>query len=247
MNTVKTANLAASYFTFSIFTELFDVCEILHGDFGSVHNSLVSRTIETRSEVLVTDLSAREAASSRDSLCRAMYGRLFTWLVNRINEAIKMRTPRKHKTVSILDLFGFESTDANGFEQLVVNYANEKLHQVLTAWTLAAEQEDYRQEGIEWNDVDFADNAAVCSLIERNNHGLLSSLDEVSLKKPGVSAHQLSSVMAQELYLGASSDGESTGPTSAEIYLERVGALFKQNPHIEIRGRSPESEMNQFK
>ena len=51
-----------------------------------------------------------------------------------------MKTPRKHNVIGVLDLYGFEISQCNGFEQFVINYANEKLHQLITCWTLAAEQ-----------------------------------------------------------------------------------------------------------
>ena len=86
------------FFKWRVFSELYDASEILEGDVQQLHNSLTCRTIpaatSTRngSDILVTDLSAVEAAASRDALCRAVYGRLFAWIVNRTNEAIKVRS-----------------------------------------------------------------------------------------------------------------------------------------------------------
>ena len=53
---------------------------------------------------------------------------------------LQIKTPRKHNVIGVLDLYGFEISQCNGFEQFVINYANEKLHQLITCWTLAAEQ-----------------------------------------------------------------------------------------------------------
>ena len=75
-----------------ISAELYDVCELLHGEFGSMASGLTSRSIEAKSDFLVTDLNASEASVSRDGLLKALYGRLFTWIVSRINEAIKVHS-----------------------------------------------------------------------------------------------------------------------------------------------------------
>ena len=74
------------------FPELYDVCEILKGEFPSMQAGLTTRSLETaaRSDYLVTDLSLGEAAVARDALCRPFYSRLFTWLVARINDAVKV-------------------------------------------------------------------------------------------------------------------------------------------------------------
>ncbi len=91
MTTVKNRNISISSFNFDfIHSELYDVCELLHGDFESLKAGLISRTIDIRHDVLVTDLNSREATTSRDALCRAIYGRFFTWLVNRINDVLKV-------------------------------------------------------------------------------------------------------------------------------------------------------------
>lgn len=106
----------------------------------------------------MTDLSAADASRVRDILCRTLYSRLFTWLIYKINEVIKAKTLGKRKVIGVLDLYGFEAFEYNGFEQLMVNYCNEKLHQFITAVTLKDEQEEMIKEGLEWTKVEFFNN-----------------------------------------------------------------------------------------
>ena len=73
---------------------------------------------------------------------------------------MQVKAPRKQKTLGILDLYGYEKPDQvpGGFEQLVINFANEKLQQVMTDWTLGSEQEEYVSEAIEWTHIDYPNN-----------------------------------------------------------------------------------------
>jgi myosin heavy subunit len=73
----------------------------------------------------------------------------------------------KRKVLGILDVYGFEMFERNGFEQFIINFCNEKLHQVVMETTLKEEQEEYVREGIEWTPIEFFNNAVICELIEK--------------------------------------------------------------------------------
>ena len=235
------------------------MCDNLDSDFEILHNALVTRTIEgpRNSEYLVTDLSAQEAANGRDSLCRALYSRLFTWVVHRTNESIKVKTPQRYKSLGILDLYGFEACLQNGFEQLVINYANEKLAAVTTEWGLGREQAEYASEGVEWTHVDHFANNAICELFDKNNFGLISLLDEVTLKR---SAELLASgSVCPNLDLSSSIDaGDSDStvsnstvcspsallsaasrpPSSGALFIRRLTEVYgDRHPHLEVLKR----------
>lgn len=83
--------------------------------------------------------------------------------------------------VGILDIYGFEVFEQNGFEQFCINYVNEKLQQIFIELTLKAEQEDYRKEGIQWTDIQYFNNKVVCDLIESktNPPGIISICDDI--------------------------------------------------------------------
>lgn len=136
-------------------------------------------------------LTAVDSEKNRDTLAKELYRQLFDWLVSRINEAMTLtastNTPsilsntrkvtNKNLTIGILDIYGFEIFDTNGFEQFCINYVNEKLQQYFIDHTIRAEQEEYHAEGISWGDIDFFNNATVLDLIEGRT-GLLAILDE---------------------------------------------------------------------
>merc|ERR1712127_163489 len=97
-----------------------------------------------------------------------IYSRIFDFLVERINLAMKVdsKDARNLLTLGILDIYGFEIFQNNGFEQFCINYVNEKLQQIFIELTLKAEQEEYRKEGIQWQEIQFVNNIGLCRLIE---------------------------------------------------------------------------------
>ncbi|XP_066963013.1 unconventional myosin-Ia-like [Macrobrachium rosenbergii] len=165
--------------------ELHEVCELLSCDVSTLAGALQTRTVETRGETVVAELSAMEATRTRDALCRALFNRLVTWVVSRINEAIRVKTMGRRRVLGILDIFGFEILETNSFEQLIINFCNEKLHQVLTEITLKETQEDYLREGLDWTPIDIPMNNAVVDLLEQRQTGVLAVIEEVSLRVGG--------------------------------------------------------------
>lgn len=113
-----------------------------------LERALCSRTMETAKEKVVTALNVIQAQYARDALAKNIYSRLFSWIVNRINESIKVDTGEKKKVMGVLDIYGFEILEDNSFEQFVINYCNEKLQQVFTEITLKEEQEEYQREDL---------------------------------------------------------------------------------------------------
>ena len=90
---------------------------------------------------------------------QAIYDRLFSWIVKKINSAIDpVHSGKKHvgnKVIGVLDIYGFEIFDENSFEQLCINYCNEKLQQLFIELVLKSEQEEYKRENIQWTQVNF--------------------------------------------------------------------------------------------
>ncbi|KAL4646746.1 unconventional myosin-Ie-like [Arapaima gigas] len=146
-------------------------------------NKLTSRIMDSKwggkSESISVTLNTEQACFSRDALSKALYSRLFDYLVDCINKA--MQKDHEEFNIGVLDIYGFEIFQKNGFEQFCINFVNEKLQQIFIQLTLKAEQEEYVQEGIKWTPIEYFNNKVVCDLIESkvNPPGIMSILDDV--------------------------------------------------------------------
>uniref|UniRef100_A0A665X0M6 Unconventional myosin-Ic-like n=1 Tax=Echeneis naucrates TaxID=173247 RepID=A0A665X0M6_ECHNA len=132
-------------------------------------------------EVMISPLNFEQAMSARDALAKAVYGRTFNWLVEKINQSLALKSS---SVIGLLDIYGFEVLQHNSFEQFCINYCNEKLQQLFIELTLRSEQEEYETEGIAWETVQYFDNKIICDLIEEKHKGIISILDEECLR-PG--------------------------------------------------------------
>ncbi|XP_067859326.1 myosin-11-like isoform X3 [Heptranchias perlo] len=143
--------------------------------------AILSPRIKVGRDYVQKAQTKEQADFAVEALAKAMYERLFRWLLIRINKALD-RTKRQGATfLGILDIAGFEIFQDNSFEQLCINYTNEKLQQLFNHTMFILEQEEYQREGIEWNFIDFGLDLQPCiELIERvtNPPGILALLDE---------------------------------------------------------------------
>ena len=135
--------------------------------------ALVNRSIIVRGEKSVIPLTPEDARAAKDALAKDIYGRLFDWLVQRVNLSIDIgNTTANNKGgtpinfIGVLDIFGFEIFEVNSFEQLCINFANEKLQQHFNRHTFKEEESVYISEEVEYTKVKFIDNQPVLDLIE---------------------------------------------------------------------------------
>ncbi|XP_029286156.1 unconventional myosin-If [Cottoperca gobio] len=148
-------------------------------DPSRLQDKLISRKWDGKGESIKVTLNQEQATYTRDALAKALYARLFDYLVEAINKAIQK--PHEEFSIGVLDIYGFEIFQRNGFEQFCINFVNEKLQQIFIELTLKAEQEEYVQEGIKWTPIEYFNNKIVCDLIENkvNPPGVMSVLDDV--------------------------------------------------------------------
>jgi myosin-1 len=131
-------------------------------------------------EVIESPANPSQAMATRDALAKAVYNNLFDWIVERVNISLKARGATAN-SIGILDIYGFEIFEKNSFEQLCINYVNEKLQQIFIQLTLKTEQEEYAREQIKWTPIEYFDNKIVCDLIESTRPpGIFSALKDAT-------------------------------------------------------------------
>ncbi|KAF4002399.1 Myosin head (motor domain) family protein [Saccharomyces cerevisiae] len=191
------------------------VAYLLQIDSQLLIKSLVERIMETnhgmkRGSVYHVPLNIVQADAVRDALAKAIYNNLFDWIVSRVNKSLQA-FPGAEKSIGILDIYGFEIFEHNSFEQICINYVNEKLQQIFIQLTLKSEQETYEREKIQWTPIKYFDNKVVCDLIEAR-------------RPPGIFAAMNDSV--------ATAHADSNAADQA--FAQRLN-LFTTNPHFDLR------------
>ncbi|XP_043921948.1 unconventional myosin-Id-like [Protopterus annectens] len=152
-----------------------------------VSKALLFRTVASGGkEVFEKGHTEKEANYGRDAFAKAIYERLFCWIVAQINNIIEVKDydpwlHGKNIVIGVLDIYGFEIFEKNSFEQFCINYCNEKLQQLFIALILQQEQEEYQREDIEWHQVEYFNNQIIVDLVEQSHKGIFSILDEACL------------------------------------------------------------------
>lgn len=170
--------------------ELSDLCELMCIPTGTLEAALTQRTMKTRNETYKVPLNPEKAKEATESFAKEIYGRAFLWLVRAINDATAAELNYKSGTMSefgiigLLDIFGFESFVKNRYEQLCINYCNEKLQSKFTEDIFRSVQEEYEREGIPLDEITYDDNSDVLKLIESKT-GLLAMLNEECVRPKG--------------------------------------------------------------
>eukprot|EP01031_Cornospumella_fuschlensis_P031847 gene31847-38508_t len=138
---------------------------------------LTNRHIGTRSIILVS-YTQQQAQDARDAMVKRVYAELFQFLVDQINVQLSSSGLQRHKFIGVLDIFGFESFAVNSFEQLCINFCNEKLQFHFNEHIFKMEQALYAEEGIHIPGTAFVDNQPTLDLLEAKVTGIFSMCDE---------------------------------------------------------------------
>ncbi|KAK7801385.1 hypothetical protein U0070_001172 [Myodes glareolus] len=157
------------------------VCHLVGINVTDFTRAILTPRIKVGRDVVQKAQTKEQADFAIEALAKATYERLFRWILSRVNKALDKTHRQGASFLGILDIAGFEIFEVNSFEQLCINYTNEKLQQLFNHTMFILEQEEYQREGIEWNFIDFGLDLQPCiELIERPNNppGVLALLDE---------------------------------------------------------------------
>uniref|UniRef100_A0A8C7U5C4 Myosin 1D n=1 Tax=Oncorhynchus mykiss TaxID=8022 RepID=A0A8C7U5C4_ONCMY len=190
----------------------------------NVEKALLYRTVATGRDVIDKQHTAQEASYGRDALAKAMYERMFCWIVGRINDVIEVKNydakvHGKNTVIGVLDIYGFEIFQNNSFEQFCINYCNEKLQQLFIQLVLRQEQEEYQREGIPWKHIDFFNNQIIVDLVELQHKGIFSVLDEACM---------------------------NVGKVTDKVFLQGLNSKLANHAHYTSRKLSPTDKSLEF-
>uniref|UniRef100_A0A8C6PSS7 Myosin IG n=2 Tax=Nothobranchius furzeri TaxID=105023 RepID=A0A8C6PSS7_NOTFU len=201
------------------------ISELTATDPDSVSKSLLFRTVATGGgEVIEKGHTEQDACFGRNAFAKALYERLFGWIVSRINGIIEVKDYNpvlhgKNTVIGVLDIYGFEIFDSNSFEQFCINYCNEKLQQLFIELILQQEQDEYQREGITWQHIDYFNNQIIVGLVEQQHKGIISILDEACL---------------------------TVGNVTDTVCLESMNTKLAQHPHYTSRKFNPSDKSMDF-
>uniref|UniRef100_A0A3P9LF06 Si:ch73-194h10.2 n=1 Tax=Oryzias latipes TaxID=8090 RepID=A0A3P9LF06_ORYLA len=156
--------------------------QLLEVDPKALETSLTQRSVSTIKETVSKFLTRAQAVDGRDAFVKALYGKLFIWVVNKINSAV-YKTAEEDKdlqqSIGLLDIFGFENFTKN-FEQLCINFANEQLQQFFVKHVFKLEQDEYSRENIVWKHIEYQDNQKTLDVLASKTMNMLALIDEES-------------------------------------------------------------------
>merc|ERR1711963_285015 len=150
-------------------------------NFNLFYGNFIRPKIKVGTEWVFKAQNANQCLNAVAALARSMYNRLFMWLVDLCNRTLIDPSMKKVNFIGVLDIAGFEIFDFNTFEQICINFCNEKLQQFFNHHMFVLELEEYVREGIEWEMVDFGmDLEGTIQLMEKPM-GLLAILEEETM------------------------------------------------------------------
>uniref|UniRef100_A0A3P8V2F2 Myosin-16-like n=1 Tax=Cynoglossus semilaevis TaxID=244447 RepID=A0A3P8V2F2_CYNSE len=159
-------------------TEVADkVAHLMAINSGELQKGITRPRVKVGNEFVTKGQNQDQCVYSIGALAKAIYDRMFKWMVTRINKTLDTKMQRQY-FIGVLDIAGFEIFELNSFEQLCINFTNEKLQQFFNHHMFVLEQEEYKKEGIDWVFIDFGLDLQACIDLLEKPMGIFSILEE---------------------------------------------------------------------
>ncbi|KFP01410.1 Myosin heavy chain, skeletal muscle, adult [Calypte anna] len=203
-------------------TEVADKAAYLMGlNSADLLKALCYPRVKVGNEYVTKGQTVQQVNNSVGALAKAVYEKMFLWMVVRINQQLDTKQPRQY-FIGVLDIAGFEIFDFNSLEQLCINFTNEKLQQFFNHHMFVLEQEEYKKEGIEWTFIDFGMDLAACIELIEKPMGIFSILEEECMFPKATDASFKNKLYDQ--HLGKSSNFQNPKPAKgkAEAHFSLV-------------------------
>ncbi|NXE85514.1 MYSS protein, partial [Cochlearius cochlearius] len=195
-------------------TEVADKAAYLMGlNSADLLKALCYPRVKVGNEFVTKGQTVEQVHNAVGALAKAVYERMFLWMVVRINQQLDTKQPRQY-FIGVLDIAGFEIFDFNSFEQLCINFTNEKLQQFFNHHMFVLEQEEYKKEGIEWTFIDFGMDLAACIELIEKPMGIFSILEEECMFPKATDISFKNKLYDQ--HLGKSSNFQKPKPTKGK-------------------------------
>ncbi len=213
-------------------------CELLGLDEAKLEDAILTKVIVINGKSIKKAQTVPMAEDKRDALAKMTYSCLFLWLVHHINLSLNQaseqtKSMQKDQTgcIGVLDIYGFETFDVNGYEQLLINYCNEKLQSHFNRHLFEVEQKLYSDEGVDWSYITFNDNSPCLELIEGGNGivGILNTLDDAwggmgtAAEKDSKFAAHLHRLFGKSSEPDTSKDGDSRRSHYKHFITPKIG------------------------
>ncbi|XP_040039858.2 unconventional myosin-VIIb isoform X1 [Gasterosteus aculeatus] len=211
--------------------------QLLEVEPKALEKSLTQHSLMTGRESVTKPLTSAQAKDGKDAFVKAIYGRLFIWVVKKINAAV-YKPPEDgeevRQSIGLLDIFGFENFNKNSFEQLCINFANEQLQQFFVRHVFKLEQDEYARENIVWKQIDYKDNQGTLDMLANKPLNMLALIDEESNFPKGTDStllHKLNQVHGKgDIYLCPKNNYETQFGVkhfAGEVHYDSNGFLEK--------------------
>ena len=209
-----------------------------------LENLFKYKIIFVNNEEIKTENTETDFVNIRDTIAQTLYQLLFNFIVSFINNNIEAEY---NNYIGLLDIFGFEIFKNNGFEQLCINYTNEKLQNIFNKYIFELEQEEYKKEEIPWENINFPNNKKIISLIESKKQSVFSYQIEQSILKNGTNKAFYQS-MINNLLSNQYFTVDKKDKVSRKFNIEHYAGIVKYNSkrYIEKNKNTYDFRLNQF-